>query len=183
MTRIHILQREEMSAEQGKVFDDVKAEGGPLGGPYWAYISNPKLMRLQQDLSNCIAGGGLSKRERQMAIMAIIRHWGAAYPWSVQYKTALNLGIAADVLDTINAGGRPAVSDAREQMAFDVARELLGSRSLSPAAYDGASRLFSETELVSLIASIGQFSMTCLTTLAYDCTPAPGGAAMQKLDV
>lgn len=182
MTRIHILQREEMSDEQGKVFDDVKNEGGPLGGPYWAYIRNPKLMRLQQDLSNCIAAGGLSKRERQMMIMAIIRHWGAAYPWSVQYKTALNLGIPVAALDTINAGGRPQLDDPREQMAHDVAHELLASRNLSAATYDAASKLFSEMEMVSLIAGIGQFSMTCLTTIAFDCTPAPGSASMQKLD-
>ncbi len=180
MTRIQVLKREEMNAEQGKVFDDVKAEGGPLGGPYWAYIRSPKLMRLQQDLSNCVAAGGLSKRERQMAIMAIIRHWGAAYPWSVQYKAAQNLGIATDVLDTINAGGRPKVADAREQMAYDVARELLDSRNLSDATYDAAAKLFSEMEMVSLITTVGQFSMTCLTTIGFDCTPAADGARIQR---
>ena len=36
MTRIAILKREEMTSEQGALFDAVKAEGGPLGGPYWA---------------------------------------------------------------------------------------------------------------------------------------------------
>lgn len=180
MTRIAVLKREDMNAEQGKVYDDVKAEGGPLGGPYWAYIRNPKLMRLQQDLSNCIAAGGPSKRERQMAIMAIIRHWGAAYPWSVQYKAAQNLGIATDVLDTINAGGRAKVADAREQMAYDLAREMLETRNLSEATYNAASKLFNENELVSLISTVGQFSMTCLTTIGFDCTPAPDGARISK---
>lgn len=181
MTRIAILEREEMSAEQGEVYDDVKAHGGPLGGPYWAYIRNPKLMRLQQDLSNCIAAGGLSKRERQMAIMAIIRFWGAAYPWSVQYSAAQKLGIASDVLETINAGGRAKVDDAREQMAYDVAREMLETRNLSEATYASAAKLFSENELVSLITCVGQFSMTCLTTIGFDCTPASEGARLQKL--
>ena len=93
MTRIAVLKREEMDAEQGKVFDDVKAEGGPVGGPYWAYIRFPKLMRMVQDLSNGLGQGGLSKRERQIAILAIVRFWGAEYPWAAgdsdffQYKS------------------------------------------------------------------------------------------------
>ena len=86
----------------------------------------------------------------------------------------MNLGISAQVLDTINAGERPVVEDAREQMAFDIARELLAERHLNAASYAAAAKLFSELEMVSLIAGIGQFSMTCLTTIAYDCTPGEG---------
>ena len=36
MTRIAILKREEMNEEQGAVYDDAKAAGRPLGGPYFA---------------------------------------------------------------------------------------------------------------------------------------------------
>ena len=171
MTRIAILKREQMNSEQGKVFDDVKAEGGPLGGPYWAYIRFPKLMRVVQDVGSCLGHGGLTKRERQLAVMAIIRFWGAEYPWAVQTRSALSMGIAPAILDTINAGGTPKLDDPREQMAYDVAVELLKSHKLSDATYAKASALYNETELVSLIASVGQFSMTCLTTIAYDCTP------------
>ncbi len=171
MTRVAILKREQMNAEQGKVFDDVKAEGGPLGGPYWAYIRFPKLMRLVQDVSSCLGQGGLTKRERQIAIMGIIRFWGAEYPWSVQTRSALAMGIAPEIIDTINAGGTPILDDPREKMAYDVALELLKNHKLSDATYASASKLFNEKELVSLIGTVGQFSMTCLTTIAYDCTP------------
>ncbi len=171
MTRIAVLKREQMNAEQGKVFDDVKAEGGPLGGPYWAYIRFPKLMRLVQDVSSCLGQGGLTKRERQIAIMAIARFWGAEYPWSVQTRSALALGIAPEIIYTINAGGTPTLADPREKMAYDVALELLKNHKLSDATYASASKLFNEKELVSLIGTVGQFSMTCLTTIAYDCTP------------
>lgn len=174
MTRITILDRKDMNPEQGKVYDDVKAEGGPLGGPYWAYIRFPKLMRILQDVSNLMAAeGGLTKRERQLAIMAVIRFWGADYPWSVQEKGALGIGIDADILNAINSGQKPKIADAREQMAHDLAHELLSNRKLSDATYKAAEKLFSEKELVTLIATVGQFSMTCLTTIAYDCTPSP----------
>ncbi|MGE3643107.1 MAG: carboxymuconolactone decarboxylase family protein [Beijerinckiaceae bacterium] len=172
MTRIAVLKREDMNAEQGKVFDDVKSEGGPLGGPYWAYIRHPKLMRQLQDTSNYLGqSGGLGKRERQMAIMAIIRFWGAEYPWAVQTRAALAMGIAQETIDAINAGKTPSIPDAREKMAYDVAVELLSNRKLADATYNAAAKLFGDEALVTLIATVGAFSMTCLTTIAFDCTP------------
>ena len=171
MTRIAILQRGEMDAEQGKVFDDVKAEGGPLGGPYWAYIRYPRLMRQLQDVSASLGQGGLSKKERQFAIMAVIRFWGAEYPWAVQTRAALAMGITQQTIDTINAGDTPQLDDPREKMAWDLAVEMLNNRKLSDATFASASGLFGEKQLVTLIATVGQFSMTCLTTIAYDCTP------------
>lgn len=176
MTRISILKRDGMDAEQGKVFDEIKKEGGPLGGPYWAYIRFPKLMRLAQDLSSCLGQGGLSKRERQIAILAVARFWGAEYPWSAQARNAESIGIDKSLIDAINGGAAPILDSPREQMAWDVALALLKDHRLSDAAYARASALFSEKELVSLIATVGQFSMTCLTTIAYDCTP-PADAA------
>ena len=136
MTRVAILDRKTMDAEQGKVYDDVKAEGGPLGGPYWAYIRFPKLMRLLQDVSNVIATGGLTKRERQIAVMATIRFWGAAYPWSVQTRAALGMGFTKEQINAINSGGKPDLPDAREKMAYDVAVELLSNKKLSEASYE-----------------------------------------------
>jgi 4-carboxymuconolactone decarboxylase len=168
-----------MNEEQGKLFDEVKAEGGPLGGPYWAYIRYPKLMRMAQDMSKCLSQGGLSKRERQIAIIAIIRFWGAEYPLAVQARNALNMGFGQDIIDAINAGGTPALTDPREKMAYGVAMELLKNHKLSDATYAEAGKLFNEKELVSLVAIVGQFTMTCLTAIAYDCTPA--GDAQQRL--
>lgn len=171
MTRISILKREQMDAEQGQVFDEVKAAGGPLGGPYWAYIRFPKLMRLAQDISSCLGQGGLSKRERQLAILAIARFWSAEYPWAAQARSALSLGISREIIEAINTGGRPHLDNAREKMAYDVAFELLTHHKLSTTTYEAASKLFNEKEMVSLIGTVGQFSMTCLTTIAYDCKP------------
>ncbi len=172
MTRIAILSREQMNAEQGKMYDDIKSEGGPLGGPYWAYFRHPQLVRHLQDTSNYLGrSGGLSKRERQMAIMAIIRFWGAKYPWAVQTRAALAMGISQEIIDTINDGGTPQLDDPREKMAYEVAVEMLNTRNLSQQGYERACAIFNEGEMVTLIATVGQFSMTCLTAIGFDCTP------------
>lgn len=171
MTRISILDRSDMNDEQGQLYDEVKAAGGPVGGPYWAYIRNPKLMRLAQDMSGCLQQGGLTTRERQIAIMAVARHWGAEYPWAVQARNSLAAGIEPEILDAINEGDVPAVADRREQAAYEVASELLADKGLSDATYARAEEAFGLETLISLVATVGQFSMTCCTANAFDLTP------------
>ena len=128
MTRFSIIERQDMNDEQGQVFDDAKAAGQPLGGPYWAYIRHPKLMRLAQDTSNYLRAGDLSGRERQIAILAVIRHWSADYPWAVQVRASLAAGVDQDIVDTINAGKTPvdeALRDLSGSRGFDAGAKLI----------------------------------------------------------
>lgn len=177
MTRIKIIDRAEMNDEQGSLYDTIQKEGGPVGGPYWAYIRNPKLMRLAQDVSNCLRAGPLSDRERQIAILTVIRFWSANYPWAVQVRNSLASGVDQDIVDAINARKDPGLTDPREQAAYNVAKELVADHGLSDATYAAAEKAFGVEDLVDLVAVIGQFSMVCCTANAFDITPPDSAPA------
>jgi len=68
MTRIAILTPDQMNDEQRAVIDASKANGRPHGGPFWAYIRNPKLMQSVQNTAACIADCTLSAREQRSAL-------------------------------------------------------------------------------------------------------------------
>ncbi len=171
MTRFAIVKREQMDAEQGRVYDDIEKEGGRLGGPYWAYIHNPKFMRIHQDMSNYFRACPLSGRERQIAILAVVRHWGAKYPWAAQVRTSLQFGVDQATIDDINARRTPKLADPREKAAYDVAVELLANKGLSEATYAAAEKAFGINQLVDVVSAIGFFSMVCCTANAFDITP------------
>jgi 4-carboxymuconolactone decarboxylase len=171
MTRISIIKREEMSAEQGQVFDEAKAAGGPVGGPYWAYVRNPRLMKASQEMGNCLRDAPLPPRERQIAVLTTVRHWNAKYPWGAQARNSAAVGVEQSIIDAINARKEPDLPNARERMAYEVAKELLANKALSEATYKAAEKLFKTEELVTLVAAIGQFSMVCCTANAFDLTP------------
>ncbi|HXQ49962.1 MAG TPA: hypothetical protein VN802_02610 [Stellaceae bacterium] len=171
MTRLRVLSRAEMNDEQGRVFDEIKAAGGPVGGPYWAYIRNPKLMRIAQDMGNCIRASSLSGRERQIAVLTVVRHWGAKYPWAAQARASVAAGLDQETIDAINAKKTPKLTDPREKLAHEVAKELLANHGLSDATNAAAEKAFKLEELVALVAAIGQFSMVCCTANAFDLTP------------
>jgi 4-carboxymuconolactone decarboxylase len=171
MTRIKILDRGEMTAEQGRVYDDAKNSSGIVGGPYYAYIRLPKLFEAAHVMRASLAGGPLSRREVQVVHLVVSRHFDARYPWYAQVRASLREGIEQPVIDAINAREAPALSDAREQTCYVVARELLQNKRLSEATYAAAEKTMGLEHLVALIAGIGTFSMTCMTANAFEIDP------------
>ena len=171
MARIAILEHSDMNAEQARVYDAAKQSSGIVGGPYYAYIRLPKLFEACQNLRASLASGPLSQREQQIANLVVARHWNARYPWFAQVRRSLTIGIEQRVIDAINAHGNPTLSDAREHTCLVVARELLARKGLSDETYAAAEKTMGLESLVALVASIGSFSMTCLTANTFGIDP------------
>ena len=179
MTRIAILKPEEMNSEQKSVIDAAKANGKPHGGPFWAYIRNPKLMEAVHTLSDAVVGSTLSPREAQIAVLTVARFWNANYPWAAQSRNGLKIGLTQQEIDAINDRAVLPTSNQRELLAQKIANELLADKKLSDATYAAAGKVFSTEELVALVARIGSFTMTCCTANAFDITPDEGAARLK----
>ena len=173
MARIALIDRADMNAEQAQVYDAAKASGGPLGGPYYAYIRLPKLFEACQGLRASLASGPLSRREHQIVNLVVARHWNARYPWFAQVRGSLAAGIDQAVIDAINARKSPSLADARERTCFVVASELLANKGLSDETYAAAEKTMGLESLVALVAATGSFSMTCLTAATFRIDPPP----------
>jgi 4-carboxymuconolactone decarboxylase len=171
MPRIAIIDRADMNAEQARVYDAAKNSGGPVGGPYYAYIRLPKLFEAAHGLRASMAAGPLSRREQQIVNLTVARHWGARYPWFAQVRASLAVGIAQAAIDAINARKTPDLPDARERTCFLVARELLANKGVSDATYAAAEKTMGLESLVALVASTGSFSMTCMTANTFGIEP------------
>src|SRR5439155_7284679 len=153
MTRIAIIDRADMNAEQARVYDAAKQSSGIVGGPYLAYIRLPKLFEAGQNLRASLSSGPLSAREQQIVNLAVARHWNARYPWFAQVRRSLSVGIDQAAIDAINARKTPSLSDARERTCFAVASELLASKGLSDQAYAAAEKTLGLESLVALVAT------------------------------
>ena len=171
MARITIIDRADMNPEQARVYDAAKATSGIVGGPYYAYIRLPKLFEAAQNLRESLASGPLSRREQQVVNLVVARHWNAQYPWFAQVRRSLSVAIDQAIIDAINAHKTPDLADARERTCFVVARELLANKGLGDATYAAAEMAMGLESLVALVASIGSFSMTCMTAATFGIEP------------
>ncbi len=171
MTRIAIIDRADMNAEQARVYDAAKQSSGIVGGPYYAYIRLPKLFEACQNLRDSLSSGPLSRREQQIVNLVVARHWNARYPWFAQARRSLAVGIDQAVIDAINARKTPNLADARERTCFAVASELLANKGLGDESYAAAEKTMGLESLVALVAATGSFSMTCLTAATFGIDP------------
>src|SRR5580704_13115598 len=171
MARISIIDRANMNADQARVYDEAKKSSGIVGGPYYAYIRLPRLFEACQNLRDCLSAGPLSTREQQVVNLTVARHWNARYPWFAQVRRSLSVGIDQSVIDAINAHKTPNLPDAREKACFTVASELLTNKGLNDATYAAAEKTMGIESLVALVASIGSFSMTCMTAGTFSIEP------------
>jgi 4-carboxymuconolactone decarboxylase len=171
MARLKIIDRAEMNPEQARVHDAAQKAGGPVGGPYYAYIRLPKLFEAAQNLRNTLGAGPLSARERQIVNLTVARHWNAQYPWFAQVRASLAAGIPQTAIDAINARKAPDLSDARERACYSVAHDMLANKGLSDAAYAAAEQTMGLEHLVALVAAVGSFTMTCLTAGTFQIPP------------
>src|SRR5262249_19641849 len=111
MTRIAIIDRGDMNAEQARVYHAANQTTGLVGAPYLAYIRLPKVFEACQDLRATLAAGPLSRREQQIVNLAVARHWNARYPWYAQARNSLAVGIEQPIIDAINARKTPSLAD------------------------------------------------------------------------
>jgi len=166
MQRITVIDRKDMSAEQARVYDAALAAKSVVGGPYYVYIRQPDLFEATQQLRATL-GKGLTPRERQIVNLTIARHWNAEYPWAVQARASLAIGILRSVVDAINARQTPELPDPRERICYVVARDMLHDKGLSDAVYRDAEKTLGLEQLIALVATVGSFTMTCLTTATF----------------
>lgn len=171
MARIAYVQRDDMNPQQAEVYDEAKEMGGPVGGPYYAYIHTPEIFRQSQHLRHCIQNGPLSGREKQIINLVIARHWDARYPWFAQVRNALAVGLEREVIDAINERRQPALADAREKACYAIAHEMLSTHRLSDATYASAETALGLTDLIYASTMVGQFTMTCTTANAFEIDP------------
>ncbi|HEX7231632.1 MAG TPA: hypothetical protein VF452_14635, partial [Candidatus Binatia bacterium] len=118
MTRISILKPEEMNDEQRAVIERAKANGKPCGGPFWAYIRNPKLMQTLHNLGDCMAESTLSPREQQIVVLTVARFWNAKYPWAAQSRNGLKAELKQEEIDAINERAVLPTENKRELLAY-----------------------------------------------------------------
>ena len=171
MTRLEIINRIDMTDEQGEIFDEAKENGWPVGGPFLAYIRIPDLMRQSLKLRGCLQDGPLSGRERQIINLVVARNWSAEYPWFAQVRGALVVGLEEKIIHSINQNRRPDFENFREQTVYELAKEMMENQSVSDKSFKIAEESLGLNDLIAAIASIGQFTMTCCTANAFNILP------------
>jgi 4-carboxymuconolactone decarboxylase len=172
MYRIPALSRDEMDAEQQKIYDETVATTGRVGkGPSVGYSYSPGLWRLHNASSAHLLDCSLTQAQVRIVSLMTARHWKSAYPWSAQAETALAAGVDRAVIEAINAGEQPKFMDNADEMVHAVAWELLATGSLGDGSFKAAELTLGYQRLADLVGVIGHFTTTALMANVVGAEP------------
>ena len=173
MTRIPVLSRDEMDADQQAVHDKIVAKNARVGvGPAIGYAYSAEIWRLHNESSTHLLDCSLTPEQVRIVSLMTVRHWNAAYPWSAQAQRALGAGLDSTVLEAINAGEQPDFDDVTDAAVHAAARELLATGTLSDDGFKSAEATLGYKRLVEIVGAIGHFCTTAMMANVVGAKPA-----------
>lgn len=157
---------------------------GPRGGvkgPFVALLRSPELMdRLQKVGEYLRFGSSLDPRIAEFAMLVVSREWSQQFEWCVHVPLARKAGIAAEAIEAMAEGRRPAPLAADEQAAYDLLEELFRTRGASQPTYARAVEAFGERGVVELLGVAGYFTALSMVMNVVH-TPPPEGTQVSLL--
>jgi 4-carboxymuconolactone decarboxylase len=175
--RFKPLTWEQMTPAQKVMTQNVLGgERGSMNGPYNVLLRSPEMGDLAQKFGAHIRfRSSLSPKLNELAILITARHWNSQYPWSAHRRYALEAGLSPTVIDAVAAGTRPTSMSTEEEAVYNFCHELLNTKQVSDATFQGAVQRFGERGVVDLIGVMGYYQLVSMV-LNVDRYPLPEGA-------
>ena len=182
MTRIPVLDRDDMDTEQQNVYDRIVANNSRVGfGPAIGYAYSAGVWQNHNLSSAHLLQCSLTNAQVRIVSLMTVRHWKAAYPWSAQAKTALEAGLDAAIIEAINDGGDPDFDDPADAAVHAATNELLATGTLSDQGFKAAEETLGYQRLVEVVGAVGHFCTTAMMANVVGVSPSADAPSHLKV--
>jgi 4-carboxymuconolactone decarboxylase len=177
MNRILEIPPEKLTPEQTTIFDQLTAGRGRILGPYKIWIHSPPVASGMERIGTFLnKRSSLSKREVEIAILVIAQHWQADYVRQAHIREGKAAGLAPEAIETILAGGEPALADAHERAVHRFAAALVSGAKLSDAAFAEIETMLGRNGIAEVLALLGYYTAVALAMKVHE-VPIPQQSA------
>jgi len=173
MLRLPNLSPNHMSQEQRRIYEEIVASRGTWqNGPFGLLIHQPRIAEPTHRLGEFIRyHTSLVPRLSEFAILIVARHWDCSLEWYIHAPIAMQNGVDAAVVESIDRGQRPVGLSNDESVVYDYATSSLEKHEVSDELYARAARLFGTVGVVELTSLLGYYSMLALSLNAHRALP------------
>lgn len=145
---------------------------GRLGGPLDAMLRSPELARRLSTMSDYFRNAtSLDQRINEFAVILAARLHNSHYEWSVHSQWAMRDGLSRSIVEAVAEGRRPDSMAEDEAVTYDMLMELAMSQAISQPTFERARAVFSEQQMVDLIAAFGAYRMVAGILALADVPP------------
>jgi 4-carboxymuconolactone decarboxylase len=175
MARVDHLKPEDLTPEQQRIAKEIASTRSRVGGPFGIWLRLPPIAAAANQLGQTLRRDGkLNRRLFELAVLLVVRHWGAQYAWTVHEPAARAAGLSDDVIVAIRERRTPRFAKADEQLIHDVVSELIETKVVSNATYQRALDALGLDLVIELITSTGFYTMVAMTLNAFDVATPDG---------
>jgi 4-carboxymuconolactone decarboxylase len=164
MERLPLPSLDAMSETQRAAANELSA--GPrkgVKGPFIPLLRSPELMsRLQKVGEYLRFHSAVPPRIAEFATLCVARSWSQQFEWVVHVPLALKAGTSTETVDAIREGRRPSSMSPAEAAVHDFISELMSTKGVAQATYDGVVRELGEQGLIDMLGIVGYFSSMCI---------------------
>lgn len=182
--RFPLLKLEQMNDQQRPFADEIlKVSSIGISGPFNMLLRSPVMgQRLFAMLDYLRFNTSVPQKLNEFAILIQARLWTSQVAWTAHYPLALKAGLPQVVADELKAGKRPGSMQPDEAAVYDLCVDLAKDHVVSDATFKKARELFSDQQIVDLIAVSGVYiTFAMLSNTAEDATPGGKTPPLQPL--
>ena len=169
MARLDPIPVEQLSPEQQRIHAILAGTRKRVGGPFAIWLRIPNVAYTANEFTHALREKGLlEKRQFELLVLIVTRHWSARYAWAQHEPLAIAAGIAPDVIAAIRAKRNPIFEKPDEKILYDMARELLDTMELSQSTYNRMIAQFGIERTVEAISVVGFYGMVSTVLKGFD---------------
>jgi len=140
-----------------------EGRGYAVRGPFVPLIRSPEVMLRAKAMGDYLRFKSvLEPRLNEMVILITAREWTQQYEWNAHHPAAIKAGLRREIADAIADGHRPAGMAEDEEIAYDLATEILRLRRVSDTAYRRAVAKFGEQGVIDLLGVVGYYNFLAI---------------------
>jgi 4-carboxymuconolactone decarboxylase len=175
MTRVPLLaERERLSPEAQRIYDQISAKRGGLVGPFQVLMHVPELAGRVGAVGQYLRfEGKLPEAVREAAVLATSREFDCTFEWSVHEPMARAAGVSGGAIAAIAQRGPLDGLPPAERIPIAFARESLQGHRVSDQVFAAAQGEWGTGGVVELVTTIGYYGMLAAILNAAQVLPDP----------
>ncbi len=158
MARVPFAQRDNMTPDGQKAWDEIEGTRGGVARNYAALLNNPEAARHM-----AILGGyarfetPLDLRVKTLAVLTAAREASGHYVWTVNQRAAKEANISDEIVAAIHEYRAPAGLDAKDAVVVQFVLELLRQHRISDSSYQALQSQVGDAGIIDVLVVVGYY--------------------------
>ena len=158
MARVPFAQREKMTPEGQKVWDEIQSSRGGVNPNYAAILNNPQAAKYLATLGGYVRfETPLDRRVKALAILTAAREAGGHYVWTVNQRGAKEAGISDDVIAAIHQFRAPVGLEPKDATVVQFVLEVLRHHKVSAATFEALHAQIGDAGIIDVLVVVAYY--------------------------